>query len=161
MVCIHVKRDVTSPKSNAAPTPPNNQFSPTNTPKMPNKLTIAFVYDPKAPYLSKGYSESFCADLADEATITAISNALHKLGHDVIHVPGIEPLVQLLAAGEHENWDLVFNYSEGVGGSARESQIPGLLEGYGLVYTFSDAACLAFCADKAKTKVSTASHYIA
>jgi D-alanine-D-alanine ligase-like ATP-grasp enzyme len=122
-------------------------------PTFEEPLTIAFIYDPKAHYLERGYSETDCADLADEVTINAVSNALHKLGHNVVHVPGIKPLVGHLAAGEQKSWDLVFNFSEGVRGSARESQVPALLEAYGVLYTFSDAATLSICIDKAKTKV--------
>ncbi|CAG8895008.1 unnamed protein product [Penicillium egyptiacum] len=116
-------------------------------------LHIAFIYDPKAYYLERGYSETDCADLADEVTIDAIANALGQLGHRVIHVPGIKNLVGHLAAGEEKNWDLVFNFSEGFRGSARESQVPALLEAYGVIYTFSDAATLSICIDKAKTKM--------
>jgi D-alanine-D-alanine ligase-like ATP-grasp enzyme len=125
-------------------------------PNLAEPLTVAFIYDPKALYLERGYSETDCADLADEVTINAVSNALHKLGNNVVHVPGIKPLVGHLAAGEQKNWDLVFNFSEGVRGSARESQVPALLEAYGVLYTFSDAATLSMCIDKAKTKVWTA-----
>jgi D-alanine--D-alanine ligase len=116
-------------------------------------LNIAFIYDPKAYYLERGYSDTDCAGLADKVTINAVANALGKLGHRVTHVPGIKHLVGHLAAGEDKNWDLVFNFSEGVCGSARESQVPALLEAYGIVYTFSDAATLSICLDKAKTKM--------
>jgi D-alanine-D-alanine ligase len=116
-------------------------------------LNVAFVYDPKAQYLEHGYSESECADLADEVTINSVVNALHKLGHRVVHVPGIKHLTAHLTAGEEKDWDLVFNFSEGIRGSARESQVPALLEAYDVPYTFSDAATLSICTDKAKTKV--------
>ncbi|KAL2797042.1 hypothetical protein BJX66DRAFT_298647 [Aspergillus keveii] len=129
-------------------------------PNIAEPLTVAFIYDPKAPYLERGYSETDCADLADEVTINAVSNALHKLGHNVVHVPGIKPLVGHLAAGEQKNWDLVFNFSEGVRGSARESQVPALLETYGILYTFSDAATLSMCIDKAKTKMLLEHYHI-
>lgn len=118
------------------------------------RLTIAFVYDPKAHYLEMGYSESECGDLADDTTIKGISEALQTLGHHVIHVPGIKPLVNHLASGDQKDWDLVFNFGEGVTGSARESQVPALLEAYNVPFTFSDASTLALCIDKAKTKAS-------
>ncbi|KAJ5814778.1 ATP-grasp fold subdomain 1 [Penicillium riverlandense] len=117
------------------------------------ELNVAFVYDPKAYYLERGYAETDCADLADEVTINAVANALGKLGHRVVHIPGIKHLVGHLAAGEEKNWDLVFNFSEGLRGSARESQVPALLEAYEVLYTFSDAATLSLCNDKAKTKM--------
>lgn len=117
-------------------------------------LNIAFIYDPKEDYLASGLSAVDCADLADDVTIDGVSSALKGLGHNVIHVPGIKSLVQHLAAGEQECWDLVFNYGEGVYGSARESQVAALLEAYQIPFTFSDSATLAICIDKAKTKVS-------
>lgn len=120
------------------------------------RLNVAFVYDRKAYYLERGYAETDCADLADEVTITAVVEAFGKLGHHVVHVPGIKDLVGHLAVGEEKNWDLVFNFSEGVRGSAREAQVPALLEAYGVLYTFSDAATLSLCNDKAKTKVREA-----
>lgn len=117
------------------------------------ELNIAFVYDPKVYYIDRGYSKTDCADLADEATINAISNALGKLGHRITHIPSIKRLVGHLAAGKEKNWDLVFNFSEGVCGSARESQVLALFEAYGVLYTFSDVATLSIYIDKAKTKV--------
>ncbi|KAB8230954.1 D-alanine--D-alanine ligase family protein [Aspergillus alliaceus] len=116
-------------------------------------LTVAFIYDPKDHYLSMGLSDNECADLADEVTINGVASALESLGHRVVHIPGIKPLVKHLAAEQHKQWDLVFNYSEGVVGSARESQVPALLEAYQIPFTFSDAATLAMGIDKGKTKM--------
>ncbi|KAM5365902.1 hypothetical protein ACJZ2D_010816 [Fusarium nematophilum] len=116
-------------------------------------LTVAFTYDPKTLYLELGYSERDCADLADDVTIDGVSSALEHLGHRVVHVPGIKSLVKHLAAGDQKRWDVVFNYSEGLVGTARESQVPALLEAYQIPFTFSDAATLAMCIDKGKTKM--------
>jgi hypothetical protein len=121
-------------------------------------LNVAFIYDPKDYYQSLGFSDSECADLADDVTIRGIASALEDLGHRVVHVPGIDYLVKHLAAEHHKHWDLVFNYSEGVFGSARESQVPALLEAYQIPFTFSDAATLALGIDKGKTKVSLYPH---
>lgn len=118
-----------------------------------SNLNIAFIYDSKTDYLAAGYPAIDCADLTDYVTINGVSSALTSLGHNVIHVPGIKPLVQHLAVGKQKNWDLAFNYGEGVHGSARESQVPALLEAYQVPFTFSDPATLAVCIDKAKTKV--------
>ncbi|KNG91642.1 D-alanine--D-alanine ligase [Aspergillus nomiae NRRL 13137] len=116
-------------------------------------LNIAFVYDPKDYYESIGFSKSECADLADDVTINGVASALESLGHRVVHVPGIKTLVKHLSAENHKQWDLVFNYSEGVFGSARESQVPALLEAYQIPFTFSDSATLATGIDKGKTKM--------
>lgn len=49
---------------------------------------------------------------------------------------------------------MVFNFAEGLYGLAREAQVPALLEAYRVPFTFADAATLALCMDKGKTKVS-------
>jgi D-alanine-D-alanine ligase len=67
---------------------------------------------------------------------------------------GIKSLVQSLSKGQEKEWDLVFNYSEGIRGVAREAQVPALLEAYDIPFTFSGAATFALCLDKAKTNVS-------
>lgn len=118
-----------------------------------SNLKIALVYDARSTYRELGYSEIDCADLSKDEETPAISNTLKLIGHHVTLIPGIKPLVQQLAVGKAAEWDLVFNVSEGFYGSARESQVPGLLEAYQIPYTFSDAATLALCLDKARTKV--------
>ena len=55
-----------------------------------------------------------------------------------------------LATGER--WDLVFNISEGLAGFGRESQVPAVLEAYGIAYTFSDPLVLAAALHKPTTK---------
>jgi D-alanine-D-alanine ligase len=55
-----------------------------------------------------------------------------------------------LAAGER--WDLVFNIAEGLGGLARESQVPGLLDAYQIPYVFSEALTLAVTLHKGVAK---------
>ncbi|KAJ5962659.1 hypothetical protein N7501_007600 [Penicillium viridicatum] len=115
-------------------------------------LNIALVCEKRSSYLSHGYSEEQCAALPHRGEIDAVMAALECLGHHVTLVSGIEALVQLLAAGKHNGWDLVFNMAQGFHGSARESQVPALLEAYQVPYTFSDAATMALCQDKKVTK---------
>ncbi|KFX94757.1 hypothetical protein V490_04196 [Pseudogymnoascus sp. VKM F-3557] len=125
-----------------------------------NNLKIALVYDARSTYRELGYSEINCADLSKDEETPAISNTLKLIGHHVTLIPGIKPLVQQLAVGKAAEWDLVFNVSEGFYGSARESQVPGLLEAYQIPYTFSDAATLALCLDKGRTKIILDHHKI-
>lgn len=47
----------------------------------------------------------------------------------------------------------MFSISEGLNGAAREAQIPALCETYRIRHVFSDAATLALCLGKGKTKV--------
>ncbi|GAB1197752.1 hypothetical protein APSETT444_007055 [Aspergillus pseudonomiae] len=118
-----------------------------------SSLTIAFIYDPKEYYYSLGFSDTECADLTDDVTINGVASALEDLGHQVVHVPGITYLVKYLAAEHHRNWDLVFNFSESIFGSARESQVSTLLDTYQISHTFSDAATLAIAINKGKIKM--------
>ncbi|KAJ5797822.1 uncharacterized protein N7503_007118 [Penicillium pulvis] len=115
-------------------------------------LNIALVAEEKSTYLQLGYSEEQCAALPHEGEIDAVLTTLESLGYHVTRVPGIQSLVQLLAAGKHKSWDLVFNMSQGVYGSAREAQVPAILEAYQIPYTFSDAATMTLCQNKAITK---------
>ena len=79
---------------------------------------------------------------------------LRELG-TVEMVAGIRDLTKRLVAGEHANWDVVFNMCEGYGSLGREGQVPALLEAWGVPFTFSDSATMAVCQDKSKTKVQS------
>ena len=117
-------------------------------------LRIAFTYDCKSEWLALGYSAEQCAEFDSEKTIERIATSLRKLG--TVEIIGrLKSLTKVLATSESKpNWDIVFNICEGLGDTGRESQVPGLLEGWGIPFTFSDSATLALCLDKAKTKVS-------
>lgn len=117
-------------------------------------LHIALVSEQKLSYLELGYSEGQCAALTHDGEIEAVLATLEGLGHNVTLVPGIQSLVQRLADGTYKNWDLVFNMAQGFHGSAREAQVPALLEAYQIPFTFSDAATMALCQNKVITKVS-------
>lgn len=62
-------------------------------------------------------------------------------------------IVACLARNAFRQWDLVFSISEGLYGAAREAQIPALCDAYRIPHVFSEAATLALCLDKGKTKV--------
>lgn len=115
-------------------------------------LRIAFTYDCQSEWLALGYSAEQCAEFDSAETIEGIAMSLRKLG-TVEMVGGLKSLTKVLATSK-PNWDIVFNICEGIGGIGREAQVPALLEGWGIPFTFSDSATLALCLDKAKTKVS-------
>ena len=101
----------------------------TSSRSRPKHLNIALVYELRTTHLNLGYTPDECFELACEDCMQGISSALEKLGHNVVHMPeGIKSLVQSLSKGQQKNWDLVFNYSEGIRGVAREARVPGLLE---------------------------------
>jgi D-alanine-D-alanine ligase-like ATP-grasp enzyme len=118
-------------------------------------LRVALISEQRSNYLQLGYSEEDCAALTHDGEIQAVLSTLKKLGHQVTLVPGIESLVQQLAAGKHKCWDLAFNMAQGFHGPARESQVPALLGAYQVPHTFADAATMALCQNKANTKVDT------
>jgi len=97
-------------------------------------VRIGLTYDLKDDYLALGYSEHEVAEFDSPATIAALEGALIALGHEVERIGHVRALATRLVSG----WrcDLVFNVAEGMAGFGRESQVPALLEAYGIPYTF-------------------------
>lgn len=104
-------------------------------------LNIAFTYDSISEWSTQGFTEAECAQFQTEETIDRIAAALANIG-TVDRVGTLKSLVQRLATGIRQPWDIVFNYSESFGGIGREGHVPGLLEAYGYNYTFSDSSVL-------------------
>ncbi|KAF7593748.1 hypothetical protein BBP40_010924 [Aspergillus hancockii] len=123
-------------------------------------LNIALIAEQRSTYRDQGYSEEECAALTHSGEVEAVLTTLEKLGHHVTLVPGIQSLVKHLAVGTNKDWDLVFNIAQGFHGLAREAQVPALLDAYQALYTFSDAATMALCQNKANTKLALAHHKI-
>jgi len=113
-------------------------------------MKIGLTYDLRKDYAAKGFSEEDIAEFDSEETIDALAGTLQRLGHDVERIGNVYALAPQLAAGR--NWDLVFNICEGLFGRSREAQVPGLLEAYGVHYTFSDPLTLALTLDKGVAK---------
>jgi D-alanine-D-alanine ligase len=113
-------------------------------------VRIGLTYDLKDDYLALGYGDDEVAEFDSPATVDALAQALAALGHDVERVGHVRALAGRLVGG----WrcDLVFNIAEGVAGFGRESQVPALLEAYGIPYTFSDPLVCALTLHKAMAK---------
>ncbi len=109
-------------------------------------MRIGLTYDLASEHRETLRDEEKLAELDRDDTVDAIEAAVAKLGHEVVRIGGAKALVGRLAAGER--WDLVFNIAEGLDGAARESQVPGLLDVYGIPYTFSDPLVLAVTLEK-------------
>lgn len=119
------------------------------------RLRIGFCYDLKSDYIAKGVPEELVSGFETIRTIDAITMALEKAGFVVVPLGDVRQLVQKLAQNNGLlHCDLVFNIHSGIYGLARESQVPGILEAYQIPFTLSDSATLAWCMDKAKTKVN-------
>ncbi|HEX7080517.1 MAG TPA: D-alanine--D-alanine ligase [Gammaproteobacteria bacterium] len=113
-------------------------------------MLIGLTYDLKDDYLARGFSEADVAEFDTRETVDAVAGALTALGHECVRIGGVRALAERLVAGER--WDLVFNIAEGVEGFGRESQVPALLEAFGVPYTFSDPLVCALTLHKAMAK---------
>jgi len=116
----------------------------------PRKLHIGITYDLRTDYLARGYSAEETAEFDSPVTIDALADALGALGYVPDRIGGVRRLCERLVAGER--WDCVFNFCEGMIGTAREAQVPALLEAYNVPYVFSDPLTLALALDKAMAK---------
>lgn len=117
-------------------------------------MKVGITYDLREDYLKQGYSKEETAECDKAETIDGIEQALQSLGYDTARIGSAKMLVKRLAKGDR--WDIVFNIAEGFHGVARESQVPSILEIYGIPYTFSDPMVLAITLDKAMTKIIVA-----
>ncbi|MBI5536929.1 MAG: D-alanine--D-alanine ligase [Deltaproteobacteria bacterium] len=113
-------------------------------------MKIGIAYDLRQEYLALGFTEEQTAEFDRPDTIDAIEASIRRLGHETARIGHLRSLVGKLASGER--WDLVFNFTEGMHGFAREAQVPALLEAYNIPYTFSDALVLALTLHKGMAK---------
>ncbi|HSP16842.1 MAG TPA: D-alanine--D-alanine ligase [Thermoanaerobaculia bacterium] len=93
-----------------------------------------------------------------EETIRALEGALRAHGHDPVRLGWGEEMLDTL---DRERVDGVFNLAEGIGGRGRESQVPAVLEMYGVPCTASSALSIGLTLDKALAKMVAAAHGIA
>jgi D-alanine-D-alanine ligase len=82
-------------------------------------------------------------------TLEAIAGALEEDGHWVHICRGDDSLPEVLA---NLRPHICFNIAEGVGGDAREAQVPALCELLGIPYTASQVLTNALSLDKTRTK---------
>ena len=113
-------------------------------------MKIGLTYDLRSEYLAQGYSEEDVAEFDSDETLAALEASIRSLGHTTDRIGHARALCQRLSAGDR--WELVFNIAEGMGGLFRESQVPCLLELYGIPYTFSDPYACAITLDKSMAK---------
>jgi len=113
-------------------------------------VRIGLTYDLKDDYLALGFDDQAVAEFDSLATIDAIAGALESFGHSVDRIGHVRALAARLVAGERGG--LVFNIAEGIAGFGRESQVPALLEAYGVPYTFSDPLVCALTLHKGMAK---------
>ncbi|MGD8562328.1 MAG: D-alanine--D-alanine ligase [Desulfarculaceae bacterium] len=113
-------------------------------------MLVGLTYDLRPDYLALGFSGEEVAEFDSPATVDAIEKTLRSLGLRTDRVGNLKNLVERLALGA--SWDLVFNIAEGLNGFGRESQVPALLDYYGVPYTFSDPLTMAVTLHKGMAK---------
>lgn len=113
-------------------------------------MRVGLTYDLKSEHSDLGLSEEELAEFDREDTILGIEGGVRAAGHEPVRIGSARRLVESLAQGEH--YDLVFNIAEGLFGTARESQVPAILDVYGIPYTFSDPLVLAVALHKGLAK---------
>ncbi len=116
-------------------------------------MRIAFTHNLQAAPESEAEAE-----FDSPETVTAIVDALRRLGHEVDPVDVSMPVGRLVERLEGFRPDLVFNTAEGWSGRTREAFYPALLEQLGLPYTGSDAFTCTVTLDKRLSKVMVAQY---
>jgi len=89
------------------------------------------------------------ADFDHIETIDSIRAALETDGHQTCFIQGDANLPFAL---KEEQPDICFNIAEGLGGDAREAQVPAMLEMFGIPYTGSRVLTNGISLDKTLTK---------
>jgi D-alanine-D-alanine ligase len=122
-------------------------------------MRIGIAYDLRADYRAMGMSEEETAEFDAIETIDAIDDVLSDMGYEVCRIGNVQALLTKLVAGER--WDAVFNFCEGIRGSAREAQVPSILDVYGIPYVFSDPLTMAVTLEKSTAKRIVRDHGVA
>lgn len=113
-------------------------------------MRIGLAYDLKNSVTRHQAVDDALEEYDSPETVEIISGALEKKGHRIVRLGGG---VKFLDNIRHEEVDIVFNISEGLGSSrSREAQVPSVLEMLNIPYTGSDPLCLTICLDKPLTK---------
>ena len=111
---------------------------------------IGLTYNLKSDMkLSSDDPADLNAEFDSEETVNFIASALESGGH---RVKKIGHVFNLLKHIDDLDVDIVFNIAEGFNGRNRESQIPLLLELYGIPYVGADALTLGITLDKIAAK---------
>lgn len=120
------------------------------------KLNVGFTYDAQTDYqlLPEDLPDRY-AEFDFEETLVDIEGALKSAGHRVERIGNVKALLKKLMAGD--KWDIVFNIAEGIKGRNRESQVPLILELFGIPYVGSDALTMGATLDKAVAKMIVSS----
>ena len=109
---------------------------------------LANIKDEKKPK-PEGVPPDAFADFDHIETVRSIRQAIETDGHETKFIMADENLPYAL---QDYNPDICFNIAEGLGGDAREAQVPALLEMLHIPYTGSRVVTNAIALDKTLTK---------
>jgi len=109
---------------------------------------LANIKDDSLPK-PEGVPPDACADFDHIETIDSIRAALETDGHETVFIQADPNLPYTLRDAKP---DICFNIAEGVGGDAREAQVPALLEMLQIPYTGSRVLANGISLDKTLTK---------
>ena len=110
-------------------------------------MEVALVFNLKKKKGNK--PADYFSEFDSQDTVNAIKKALELNGHKVTPV---ELNKDTLSYFRRHKFDLVFNIAEGNGSRFRESEVPAILDLFGIPYTGSSTFTLALALDKAMTK---------
>jgi D-alanine-D-alanine ligase len=119
--------------------------------RMKRYWKIAVLANIKDENLSKpeGVPPDAFSDFDHIETVNALRAALETDGHTTVFIEANKDLPYAL---REEQPDICFNIAEGLGGDAREAQVPALLEMFGIPYTGSRVLANGISLDKTLTK---------
>jgi len=113
-------------------------------------MKIGLTYDLKTDYSpQKDDPPDANAEFDHPDTIKVIAKAFETLGFQVKKIGNVAHLLENL---DKLDVDIVFNIAEGIMGRNRESQVPLLLEMYGVPFVGADALSLGLSLDKVMAK---------
>lgn len=114
-------------------------------------MNIAFTFNVKHNHPSTDLKEQVDLEFDSPKVINTVVKTLTELGHKVYKVEA-DKNAYIKLKKLKSKIDLVFNIAEGLGGDARESQIPMFCEVLEIPYTHSSPSTHAITLDKQFTK---------
>ncbi len=113
-------------------------------------MKIGITYDLKSDRpVQPGEPVDMNAELDSEETVNHVAHAFEQNGHTVKKIGNVKNLLRQI---DQLDVDIVFNMAEGHFGRNRESQVPVILEMYGIPFIGADALTLGITLDKVVAK---------
>jgi D-alanine-D-alanine ligase len=113
-------------------------------------IKVGFTYDLKEDHeLKPGMPEDALAEFDKEEMIAEVCKAIESGGFEVVRIGHARRLLERLP---HPGVDIVFNLCEGLNTRNRESEVPVILDLYGVPCVGSDGLTLGMTLDKAMAK---------